>query len=253
MPFTDEDKQTLNTMIAEAITAAFSGEQFNKAINAAMTTRDKRLLTEVNKSIEAKWEREVEDAMNDPEYIAEQEAGAGGGGGAGDQQQPDPEKSPKFIAQQRRLEALEQEIKAERETRLAAVGKQRGDALRLRVGELLTKHGVDPTRTRHVLALLVDGEKRVKYEADDSDNLLFHDGDADLPLEDGIKGWMKTDDAKLYMPSRGLQGSGGQRAPGPRPGARPNSTIQPGEGGSLLAAALSSGFDFNAGPAPTKT
>jgi hypothetical protein len=242
MPLTDEDKQSIAAMIAESNTALLA--EMNKTVTGAMTSRDKKLVDSINKQIDARWEKEVEDALNDPEYVAELEAG--NGAGDAERTQVDPKKTPEYIAQQRRLDALEQQVRTEQDARLAAVGKQRGDSLRTRVSELLTKHGLDPARVRHAIAWLVSEEKRVKYASDEADDLLFHDGDADLPLEDGIKGWMKSEDAKQFIPARGVQGSGGSRQQ-TRPVTRGNG-IQPGEGGSALAQALSSGFDFSAGP-----
>ena len=70
-------------------------------------------------------------------------------------------------------------------------------------------------RARHALGVLVDAERRVRW-ADDGESLLFRTETHDeLELGAGLREWLKTEDAKLYLPPRGAAGSGD------RPGAQP--------------------------------
>ena len=88
----------------------------------------------------------------------------------------------------------------------------RDAALRQRVGEVLAGAGIEGVRARHAIGLLVDAEKRVRW-SDDGESLVFRTADRDdAELEPGLRGWLKTDDAKLYLPPKGSQGSGDRPA-----------------------------------------
>ncbi len=99
--------------------------------------------------------------------------------------------------------------------------QRRHSALRQRLTDELIKGGTDATRARHAVGFLVDVEKRVKYAADDSDELVFAAGDEELDLNAGIKAWLKSEDGKLYLPPRGVAGSGDRGGGGARPPSPP--------------------------------
>lgn len=98
------------------------------------------------------------------------------------------------------LETAKAERDAEKQT-------TREIALRQKVGEALTAGGVDPKFVKQAVGYLVDAEKRVRF-AEDSDELVFRDGTTDFDFGTGVKTWLKGDEAKIYMPARGTQGSG---------------------------------------------
>jgi hypothetical protein len=99
--------------------------------------------------------------------------------------------------------------------------QRRNSALRQRLTDELIKGGTDATRARHAVGFLVDVEKRVKYAADDSDELVFAAGDEELDVGAGIKAWLKSEDGKLYLPPRGVAGSGDRGGGVARPPAPP--------------------------------
>jgi hypothetical protein len=104
------------------------------------------------------------------------------------------------------------DARSERDTERA---NARDARLRQRVGEALGTVGIDGLRARHAVGLLCDVEKRVRW-TDDGDAILFRTSERDdADLEGGVRAWVKTDDAKLYLPPKGSQGSGD------RPGAAP--------------------------------
>lgn len=100
-----------------------------------------------------------------------------------------------------------EQMKAERDAEKAL---SRDQVLRSQLTDKLTKGGVDPRYVRKAVGDLVDVEKRVRF-GDDGDELVFKDATGDVDLETGLKGWLKSDDAKIYMPPRGTKGSGDQR------------------------------------------
>jgi hypothetical protein len=127
--------------------------------------------------------------------------------------------SPEWKGMLKKQAELDAKIAAG-EARLAAErAKSRDVSLRQKVSEALVKKGIDAARARQALALL-KSEDRVKYESDDDDaGITFLDADGtEVDLNTGLDGWVKTDDAKIYMPPRGSAGSGdrggGRRAAG---------------------------------------
>lgn len=117
-----------------------------------------------------------------------------------------PGDSPELNALKKQLEEstrIQKQIIAERDAeRLAA----RNLKLRTTVTDQLVAAGVDPSRAKHALAYLVDGEKRVDF---DGDAIVFKDDSSGaLPLAEGLKSWVKSPEAKLYLPPAGGGGTG---------------------------------------------
>lgn len=110
------------------------------------------------------------------------------------------------------------EARAERDTERA---RARDSLLRQRVTDALSGIGIEGVRARHALGLLVDAEKRVRWSEDGGSVLFRTDAHDELDLGLGLREWLKTEDAKLYLPPRGAAGSGD------RPGAQPPPARQP--------------------------
>jgi hypothetical protein len=111
------------------------------------------------------------------------------------------------------------EARSERDTERA---RGRDAQMRQRLGDALSAAGIDGVRARHAVGLLVDAERRVRWSEDGTALLFRTDGHDELELALGLREWLKTDDAKLYLPARGAQGSGD------RPGAQPPPRTQAG-------------------------
>ena len=110
---------------------------------------------------------------------------------------------------QSRVAKIEQEREAERQ-------KNRDMQLRQSLRDELATAGIEGPAQKAVMALLVDGEKRVSM-TDDGD-IQFNDADGlSSPLKEGVSDWLKSDDAKLFLPARGGRGSGDR----PNQGAAP--------------------------------
>jgi hypothetical protein len=111
----------------------------------------------------------------------------------------------------KQAEAAERERDAER-------ARARDSTLRQRLTEALAAAGIEGVRARHAVGLLVDAEKRVRW-SESGDAVAFDDVD----LASGLREWLKTEDAKLYLPARGALGSGDRPGaqPPPRPSAGP--------------------------------
>lgn len=116
----------------------------------------------------------------------------------------------KQLEEQRKItQSLNERYEAEKKT-------ARDTKLRSSVTEHLIATGIDPTRAKHALAYLVDGEKRVDF---DGDAIVFRDDvNGNLPLADGLKSWAKTPEAKLYLPPAGGGGTGTGQGQGAQAG-----------------------------------
>jgi len=118
------------------------------------------------------------------------------------------EENPFVKGLQKKLVELEEQNRksqAERDTERA---RARDVALRQKLSEELARHGIDSRYTKQAIGFLVDAEKRVRWE-DDGESLVFRDADgSEIDLQTGLRSWAKTDDAKIYMPPRGVTGSG---------------------------------------------
>jgi hypothetical protein len=109
-----------------------------------------------------------------------------------------------------RLDTAEQVAKAERQ-------KNRDAAMRSLAYDEFGKYGIDGERANGLYARF-KFDNRMAYEDDEADpslnNLLFHGDDgAQVRFSDGMKAYIKTDQAKLYLPPSGARGAGSR--PGP--------------------------------------
>jgi hypothetical protein len=104
----------------------------------------------------------------------------------------------------KRMEKLEREREEER-------SKARDAQMRQAVRDQLIEAGVDPARVKQALTWVVEGERRIQYSEDGS--LTYRDDDGvPVSLSEGLSSWAKTDDAKVFLPPRNLQGSGDRPA-----------------------------------------
>jgi hypothetical protein len=128
--------------------------------------------------------------------------------------------TPEWKGMLKKHSDLEQSVKRAEEARAAERAKSRDVALRQTVAEGLVKRGIDATRAPHALGYVLDAKKLAKYAGDDDDaSITFRDADgSEVDLDTGLDGWVKSDDAKIYLPPRGSAGSGdrggGRRASG---------------------------------------
>lgn len=130
----------------------------------------------------------------------------------------------------KQMQELQSRLKASEEREAAAKAKARDTQLRQQVGEALASAGIkDSMRAKHALKFLVDGEKLVAWD-DESERLVFRDSDGFVDFNTGLKGWLKSEDAKMYLPPPDTSGAGGRTgqtpavaAPRITPGAQPQS------------------------------
>lgn len=177
-------------------------EQLNRAISAR--------LGDFGKKIEKSIETAVSGIGAKLDEIAKREP-SGGTPPPGGEGQKSIEESPIVKGLQKQLGEMQKNLDTAKADRDAEKQKTRDQSLRQRLQDTLTKGGLDPKFVRHAVGNLVDTEKLVRFADDESDDLVFRDGTTDVDLGTGIKTWLKSDDAKIYLPPRGTKGSGDQR------------------------------------------
>ena len=145
-----------------------------------------------------------------------------------------PADSPELKAMQKQLADMSKQLERANQEKDQERARLRDRDLRAKVTEALTSVGISGLQLKHAVGVIVDSEKRARLD-DDGERALFRGDDGDeLPLTDGVKAWAKSEDAKIYLPPRGTNGSGD------RPGARGNSSNQqaPSAGRTLLDMAM---------------
>jgi hypothetical protein len=132
---------------------------------------------------------------------------------ADDKRKKDAE-SPELKKLQEQIASLTKQAEDARAERDAERARARDTMLRQKLAEALGTAGIEGVRAKNAIGVLVDAEKRLRW-SDDGEAILFRNGDREDELPVGLKDWLKTEDAKLYLPPRGASGSGD------RPGAAP--------------------------------
>jgi hypothetical protein len=135
------------------------------------------------------------------------------------------ENHPLFKGMAKKLGDVEERLRLSDE-RVATEQKRTKDlSLRQHVGEALAKANVkDATRAKHATSFIINNGLAKWDESGES--MVFTGDDGDVDFETGFKGWLKTDDAKLYLPSpdaaQTLQGRQQQQRVSPSGGPPPN-------------------------------
>jgi hypothetical protein len=176
-------------------------QQLNKAITSRMKSFEERLeksFGESFTSFSATLRTELAGLMPKPP-----EAKSEGGKKPGEK----PE-SPELHALQDEVARLKKESEDVRIQRDVERTKLRDASLRQTLTDALASAGIEGVRARHAVGLLVDAEKRVRW-SEREDAAVFRRSEHDVvPLDEGLGEWLRSDDAKLYLPPRNAAGSG---------------------------------------------
>jgi hypothetical protein len=183
-----------------AITARFSDfeKRQKNSLTQILAEREKALAETLSERLGAALEERL--AASKPKDEEQKPKGA-------EAPQPKLEDTPAYKALQKKLEGLEKTNLEEQNRRLAAEAKNRDTGLRSTLQSELEKHGITGERARLARGHLIDADKLVALRPD-SDEIFFRSGDEEVPLADGLKSWIATDQAKIFLPPKGTNGSG---------------------------------------------
>ena len=190
--------------------------QLNSAITArlkAFETKQAQSFTELKTAHEAST-TELKSLLEAALPKGQQPASGGNG-------EVDPQKvienSPAYRGMKKAQEDLHLKIRELETARQEEARKARDATLDQRVSNLLGGGGVESKRLDAALTYL-RGKSMVRHTEDGQPVFVEKDGEVDL--ETGLKGWLKSEEATIYLPARNTQGSG------TRPGAAPASAGQ---------------------------
>jgi len=121
------------------------------------------------------------------------------------------EEDAELTTLRKRLDEVQQQNEQAIQRAARERAKNVDNTVRNAIFESLAEHGLDQPRAKAAYASLhLDGrfESQVDDETD-AVTVLFRDDDgAQVPVKDGIRRWVKTDAAKIYLPPTGAKGSG---------------------------------------------
>jgi hypothetical protein len=175
-------------------------EQLNKAITGRLKSFEKKLDDSL-KSINEAYKAQLETLSTTTQQTAPKEPKSTTG------------ESPEFAGMKKRFAELEARSKKLEEERDAERNSAKDSKLRQKLGEELSTYGIPANAIRHAVGFLTDADRRVSY--DDNGDIVFKDSDGtQVDLTTGLRSWVQTEDAKLYLPARGSSGTGGRQTKG---------------------------------------
>lgn len=195
-----------------------SAEEVNKLVNAAITGRfkafEKQFETKISEGftgITSKFEEMLSAKSTEPQADKDRSV------------KPAPvEESPQFKGMLKKQAELEAKLAKAEQEREAERARGRDATLRQKLAAEYLKHGGDPAKQRIAIGHLVDAEKRARWAEDES--VVFRDEDgSDIDLTNGVKSWLKSEEGKMFVPPRGVSGSGDRPVTGQPPGKQQGS------------------------------
>jgi hypothetical protein len=180
-------------------------------VNAAISTQLSRFRQSFEKDVAGTISKSLEPLASRMEALTT--IGAGGDDkkdkGKGDEAAEIQKKADARIAELERKYA-DSESKRESETKARARDEERAA-----LSQALRTAGIGDNRLRAAVALLYNEDARVGRN--DGGEIIFKIPKAgytdEVTLEDGITGWLTTEEGKTFLPARGAGGSGGTGSP----------------------------------------
>ena len=196
----DAPKYVTEEQLNRAITGRLSdfSKKFEKTLETSFGGLSEKLMTQVGDLITQKvGETKKPDDSNTPK-------------GAED---------PMVRGLQKQLEAVQKEVADAKRERDEQVANAKALDLRSKVQAELTKAGfTDAERARMAMGHLIDVDKRIRRGEDDSIVGRDIQDDQDVDLSTFVRSWVKSDEAKIFLPPKGAAGSGGRGGPAPKQG-----------------------------------
>lgn len=200
-------------------TPIFSDAQIDRItsiVNMAISGRDKRLIDTLDKKRSddakaaddrlAKILEEKLSALKPADPDPDPPAGGGKGKNKGD--------DVRLQTMQQKLDEMARRADEQEQKAKAANARIRAGNLQTITRDELSKVGIDGARFKGAYALLQQ-EGRIRHREDDSDEMVFvDDAGQEVELAVGLQAWVKTDDAKIYLPPSGVKGSGSHKPAG---------------------------------------
>jgi hypothetical protein len=202
--------------------ATFTEEQLNEILEKKLGATVNNMLTARMGTFEKKLTGSIQTMLGEtlktqlPEFLKEfQPAPSKDGEGEGGKNRKGKD-DPELATLRQQMAAMANKL-AETEARANEIrDRSRTQAIREQVRGFLGKSGIEGDRFDAAYALLAHTGRIVTAEDPNSDEAFFKDAQNADPvvLEVGLGGWLKTDQAKIFLPPNGVRGSGS------RPGSK---------------------------------
>lgn len=198
-PFTDQQVDSLKSLVSNIV---------NSAISARDKMADKKR-AEDRDAVKNEFAK-----LLDEKFAAHRPAADDDKDGKGKGRRSK-EEDVELTALRKSLEDLRQQNEATMQRAQRERAKNIDASVRNAIFEALNEHGLDTHRAKAAYAAfkLDDKIEAQIDEETESVSVLFRDDDGQqVPLRDGVKRWVKTDAAKIYLPPTGAKGSGSRPA-----------------------------------------
>ena len=193
-PLTQEQRDAISQMLNAAV---------NNTLTARLKSFEVQLHTKLGESFGKLLEDKLKDFKPAPADPPDDQGGKGGKGGKGGDNVELATLRTQMQAALTKMNQTEAKFAAER-------AKNRAISLRQVVSEKLSTLGIDGVRFKGAFAML-QSEGRIKHRDEDSDEIIFVDESGnEVDHNVGLEGWVKTDDAKIFLPPTGAKGAGGK-------------------------------------------
>lgn len=175
-------KADLESMVAKVANQAVSSQlsrSLPKALEAALPSLEGKLTEAIQKAITPK--------------AADGEAQA--------KSKPNDAMSAEMAALKKQLEDQQKKFEQSEARRVAAENKSRDDSAKAELKQMLAAggKGVRPELLDVATDLLFDARKAVQFSEEGS--ALFASPDGPFPLKEGVASWLKSDEAKPFLPA----------------------------------------------------
>lgn len=178
-------------------------EQLSQVVNQAVSSHMKRLDTKIGATMKDAVAEALKDMVQkakDDDDPPGADPPAGGGKGADDKP------NPAMTALKRQVETLTTKLQKAEDDRAGEAKQRQRDGLKSAVLKQLGESGLSGQHLRGAQAILYQDD-RVRI-GDDGAHLFRNAEGEDLPLVEGVKEWIGSDDAKLFLPPKDVRGSG---------------------------------------------
>lgn len=195
-PFTDQQVDSLKSLVSGIV---------NSAISARDKMSDKKR-AEDRDAAKGEFAKLLDEKF--AAFRPAEEGDKNGKGGKGGRSKDD---DVEMTAMRKTLDDLRQQNEQTLQRAQRERAKNIDGSVRNAIFEELAGHGLDQARAKAAYAAF-RLDDRVESQVDDETDavtVLFRDDDGQqVPLKDGVKRWVKTDAAKIYLPPTGAKGSG---------------------------------------------
>jgi hypothetical protein len=196
-------------------------------VNSAISARDKmadKKRAEDRDAIKSEFGKLLDEKLSTfrPTEVGG-EGGEGGGKGKGGKG-PDPQ----LVAMQRKLDDMDARERASTERAAKAEQRRRALERNSRLDAALAKGGVSDPFMRELAIAHFDRRGVAPWSSEDEDGEVVWSVEDGLPvsLDDGFGKWLKTEEAKRFLPPTGTKGSGSRPGNGRPPEAKKDPTYE---------------------------